>query len=91
MKVKINGAEKEVVFAEAYTRKMDREFNEILFGNAKANTNSQNIDIELVNIQKANDYIVKAMTNLSDEDIDNLDISTYNEILKKVEEIKSPC
>ena len=40
-------------------------------------------------MQLANDYLVMAMTNLTQEDIDQMDTNSYNEILKKVAEIKN--
>jgi hypothetical protein len=46
--------------------------------------------VNLENIQDANDYIVKAMTNLTDEQIAQLSIDDYNKILAEVEKIKIP-
>ena len=42
------------------------------------------------NIQDANDYLVKAMTNLNEEQIANLSIDDYNKILAEIEKIKIP-
>jgi hypothetical protein len=42
-----------------------------------------------MNIQDANDYIVKAMTNLTDEEVANLSLDDYSTILEKVSEIKN--
>ena len=41
-------------------------------------------------MQLANDYLVKAMTQLTDEQIDELAIADYNAILEKVQELKTP-
>lgn len=92
MKVKINWADVEVVFTSTYTRWIDKEFNKILFKWVKANTNmaSQWIDLNLENVQDANDYIVKAMTNLNEEQIANLSIEDYNKIIEEIEKIKIP-
>jgi hypothetical protein len=46
--------------------------------------------MNLENIQDANDYLVKAMTNLSDEQIAQLSIDDYNNILAEIEKIKIP-
>ena len=46
--------------------------------------------MNLENIQDANDYIVKAMTNLNEEQIAQLSIDDYNKILAEVEKIKIP-
>ena len=42
------------------------------------------------NIQDANDYLVKAMTNLNEEQIAELSIDDYNKILAEIEKIKIP-
>jgi hypothetical protein len=89
MEITINGTAKNVEFKPIYTRLVDREFNNILFGNSKASTKSNDVEIELKNMQLANDYLVMAMTNLTQEDIDQMDTNSYNEILKRVGEIKN--
>lgn len=92
MKVKINWADVEVEFASTYTRWIDKEFQKILFKDVKANTNtaSQWIEMNVENIQDANDYLVKAMTNLNEEQISQLSIDDYNKILAEIEKIKIP-
>lgn len=92
MKLKINWADVEVEFKSAYTRWVDKEFQKILFKNVKANTNAiaEWVEMNLENIQDANDYLVKAMTNLSDEQIEQLSIDDYNKILAEIEKIKIP-
>lgn len=89
MEITINGTAKNVEFKTVYTRLVDREFNNILFGNSKASTKSNDVEIELKNMQLANDYIVTAMTNLTQEDIDQMSSADYEAILKKVVEIKN--
>lgn len=91
MTITINGTEKEVIFSEVYTRKIDREFNTILFEGVNFSNVSKDwvFNIDPMNIQRSNDYLIKAMTNLEEKEIDNLDIKDYNEILKKVNEIKT--
>lgn len=92
MKVKINWADVEVEITSTYTRWIDKEFNKILFKDVKANTSTatQWIDLNLENIQDANDYLVKAMTNLNEEQISNLSIEDYNKILAEIDKIKIP-
>ena len=92
MKVKINWADVEITFAPTYTRWIDKEFNKILFKDVKANTNTatQWIELNLENVQDANDYLVKAMTNLTDEQIEQLSIDDYNKIIAEIEKIKIP-
>ena len=90
MQITINWQPKQIIFKEVYTRGIDKEFNAILFKWIKANSATQAIDLDLMNIQEGNDYLVKAMTNLTDEEISALSISDYNKILDKITEIKSP-
>lgn len=92
MKITINGEEIEVVFQKIYSRWIDKEFQKILFKGVKANTNvvAEWVDLDLWNIQDANDYLVKAMTNLNEEQISNLSIADYNAILAEIEQIKIP-
>lgn len=92
MKVKIKWADVEVEFASTYTRWIDKEFQKILFKDVKANTStaSQWIEMSVENIQDANDYLVKAMTNLNEEQISELSIDDYNKILAEIEKIKIP-
>lgn len=95
MKVKINWADVEVEFKSVYTRWIDKEFQKILFNWVKANTSlvmnaNQWVDMNLENIQDANDYLVKAMTNLNEEQIEQLSIDDYNKILAEIEKIKIP-
>lgn len=42
------------------------------------------------NVQDANDYLVKAMTNLNEEQIEQLSIEDYNKILAEIEKSKIP-
>jgi hypothetical protein len=41
-------------------------------------------------VQDANDYLVKAMTNLNEEQISKLSIDDYNKILAEIDKIKIP-
>lgn len=93
MKIKINWEEIEVTMTSTYTRWIDKEFQKILFRWVKANTNTattQWIDLDMENVQDANDYLVKAMTNLNEEQIEQLSIEDYNKILAEIEKSKIP-
>ena len=90
MNVKINWQEKVITFKSIYTRWIDKEFNSIIFKWVKANSSNNWVDLEVNNIQEANDFLVKAMTNLTEEEIQSLSISDYNKILDKIWEIKTP-
>ena len=86
IKVMLNEAEKVVEFKETYTRKIDREFSNLLFG--EGSVTGKDVSLAPANIQKANDYLIEAMTNLTPEEIDELSVKDFDEILKVVVEIK---
>lgn len=93
MKVTINGAEKEITISNVYTRAMDRGYNEIILEWVKANTaqlQAWSVDVEVSKVQKANDFLIVSMTNLTEEELDGLNMEDYTKILKEVEKIKIP-
>ena len=93
MKVTINGAEKEITISNVYTRKIDREYNDILLDWLKATPQqlqAGEIEIAISNGQKANDYLIVAMTNLTAEDVDWLTVEDYEKVLEAVEKAKIP-
>ena len=92
MLVKINGSERTVNFKEVYTRKIDREFNDILFKNTNASILEQGKDIQLnpTDIQKAQDFLISAMSDLTPEEVDMLAMEDYQKILGLVGKIKNP-
>ena len=93
MKVTIKGEEKEVIFSQIYTRKIDREYNQIMLAWMKATPQQLQtwwIEISLDRVQNANDYLITAMTNLSQDELDELTVADYNAIMEKVEALKIP-
>ena len=93
MKVTINGAEKEITISNVYTRKIDREYNDILLDWLKATPQqlqAGEIEIAISNGQKANDYLIVAMTNLTAEEVDWLTVEDYEKVLEAVEKTKIP-
>lgn len=93
MKVTINGAEKEITISNIYTRKIDREYNDILLDWLKATPQqlqAGEIEIAISNGQKANDYLIVAMTNLTAEEVDWLTVEDYEKVLEAVEKAKIP-
>lgn len=93
MKVTINGAEKEITISNVYTRKIDREYNDILLDWLKATPQqlqAGEIEIAISNGQKANDYLIVAMTNLTAEEVDWLTVEDYEKVLEEVEKAKIP-
>lgn len=93
MKVTINGAEKEITISNVYTRKIDREYNDIVLDWLKATPQqlqAGEIEITIANGQKANDYLIASMTNLTAEEVDWLTVADYEKVLEEVEKAKIP-
>lgn len=93
MKVTINGAEKEITISNVYTRKIDREYNDILLDWLKATPQqlqAGEIEIAISNGQKANDFLIVSMTNLTAEEVDWLTVEDYEKVLEEVEKAKIP-
>ena len=86
IKVMLNGAEKVVEFKEIYTRKIDREFSNLLFG--EGSVTGKDVTLAPANVQKANDYLIEAMTNLTPDEIDQLSVKDFDAIMKIVVSIK---
>jgi len=91
--IKINGVDREVSFKEVYTRKIDRQFNEILFKNVNVSLLenwTKDLTLNPFDIQLAQDYLISALTDLKPEEVDELSIEDYQTILEKVSAIKNP-
>ena len=92
MKVTINWTEKEIEF-KAYTRKIDREFNDIMFEWMQVTPwqlQTWDFKIEISKVQKANDFAIVNMTNLTQDELDELSNADYNKVLAEVEKLKIP-
>jgi len=89
--VMIEWNEKVVEFNEVYTRKNDRDFNQFLFEWEKPSIDSTwktVFNMSPLKFHEWNDFLVKMMTNLSQEEIDVLPMADYNKILEIIWEIK---
>lgn len=91
MKITIKGSEKEIVFNE-YTRAIDKWFKNILYKDfsigiwEEANTSKFSPMV----LEEANDYLVKNLTNLSDEEILQLSNADYNLLLDECKKLQNP-
>lgn len=88
--LKINWADFVVVFRNVYTRKIDKEYNRIVFKDLKISSNKEDFRIDQGAFQDANDYLVQQMTNLNERQIEELSVEDYNTILGIIQEIKAP-
>jgi len=70
------------------SRKITREYNEIILNGAEVGWNWE-FKIEANNAEKANDYLVKAMTWKSQEEIDELDQKEFDILLIEINKIKA--
>jgi len=72
-----------------YTRKIDKEYNRLLFKScivSTDNTGKQNFSINPADIQDAKDYLLKVLCWMSDVEVENLSIKEYEEISKTLDE-----
>lgn len=93
MKVTIKWEEKEVTLSKIYTRKMDREYNDIMFWWTQLTPQqlqTWEIKIDIEKFQKANDYLIINMTDLSQDELDEMSNEDYNKVLAEVEKCKIP-
>ncbi len=93
MKITINGAEKEVEISKIYTRKIDREYNNIMFEWQKMTPQqlqSGSFEVDLEKFQKANDWLITQMTNITPDELDEMDSADYNKLLEEINNIKIP-
>lgn len=81
------------IILKKYTRKIDKEYTKLLMSDWKPKTNANweiSFDFNMENFQKAQDYLVKEMTDLSQEDIDGLTVWEFDNIIEKINKSKTP-
>jgi hypothetical protein len=49
-----------------------------------------NIEIDVTRAQKANDFLITEMTNLTAEELENMNMEDYNAVLQEVLKVKIP-
>lgn len=91
MKITINGKEKEITFKE-YTRAVDKGFKSILYKDFSIgiNENAQASTFSPMVLEEANDFLVKSLTNLTDEELLELSNNDYNKILEECKKLQTP-
>ena len=82
--VKIWGKDFMVEFKDIYTRKIDKLYIE------KMLENSVDWKTNYKGTEEALDYLITLMTNLTQEQIDELSVEDFEKILNTIKEIKSP-
>ena len=93
VKIMIGTNEKEVNFKDVYTRKMDREYNAILFKGVESTTNSKGeTDFKIIptNIHEANDLLIVSITNITKLELDEMSIKDYDTVLEMAQALKTP-
>jgi len=71
------------------TRKIKREFNELLLKGAEVWADWQ-FKVSADNVERANDYLVKSMTEKTQEEIDEMSQEEFEKILKQINWEKLP-
>lgn len=90
--IKINNEEKEVIFNEIYTRWVDKEYMKLLLEWTEQGFDENGktkFNIKPAQMQEANDYLVKSMTNLTESEINNMSTKDFDKVFKQIEEIKN--
>lgn len=85
--------DKEITIKSVYTRGIDREYNEILLKDTAPTFDADGkttFNLNPANVQKANDYLVCAMTWLSQADIDEMWVDDYNKLLEEINNVRKP-
>lgn len=93
MKVTVKWVEKEVEFKSVRTHKMDVECNKIMFNGMKSSIQqlqSLAFEVEPERIQLANDFMITSLTNLTQDELDEMSVADYNMVLEQAEKIKIP-
>lgn len=75
-----------------YTRKVQREYNRILLANAKVSNESwePKVEVDPMNVQFANDYLVWELFWLTQEQVDEMDITEYDNLLVEAGKVQNP-
>lgn len=91
MKITIKGTEKEITFKE-YTRAIDKWFKNILYKDFSIGVwdEAQSSKFNPMTLEEANDFLVKNLTDLTDEEIGNLSNADYNTILEECKKLQNP-
>ncbi len=91
MKIKINWQEKEITFNE-YTRAIDKWYKNILYKDFSIGIweESSASKFSPIVLEEANDYLVKSLTNLTDEEVQQLSITDYQTILDECKKLQTP-
>lgn len=91
MQITIKGTAKEITFNE-YTRAIDKWFKNILYKDFNIGVwdEAQSSKFNPMTLEEANDFLVKSLTNLTDEEIGNLSNADYNAILDECKKLQTP-
>lgn len=91
MQIKLNWAEKEITFNE-YTRAIDKWFKNILYKDFSIGVweEASATKFSPMTLEEANDFLVKNLTNLQDEEIGSLSNADYNKILDECKKLQNP-
>lgn len=91
MKITINWQEKEITFNE-YTRAIDKWFKSILYKDFSIGVweEASTSKFSPMVLEEANDFLIKSLTNLTDDEINNLSNNSYLELLDECKKLQNP-
>lgn len=78
--------EKEIVIKNFISRKTSREYKELLMWDNEIGIWGE-VKMNIKNVEKANNYLVLNMTNLTQEEIDEMESSVFDELFTKINDL----
>ena len=76
-----------------YTRKIDREYQRIMFENSDMGTDANGnakTSIDMNQLQLAKDYLIIALCEITQDELDNMSKAEFEVISKKIDESIKP-
>lgn len=91
MKLTIKWQEKEITFNE-YTRAIDKWFKNILYKDFSIGVwdEASTSKFSPMVLEEANDFLVKSLTNLTDDEINSLSNKDYIDLLEECKKLQNP-
>ena len=91
MEITIKWQKKEVIFNE-YTRAIDKWYKSVMYKdfNIGISEDIQATKFNPMTIEEANDYLVKNLTNLTEEEIQEISNADYNKVLEECKKLQTP-
>ena len=79
--------EKEIIIKDFISRKTSRKYKELLMWNNEIGVWGE-VKMNIKNVEEANNFLVLNMTNLTQEEIDEMKDSDFDELFNKINKLK---